>query len=246
MLEFLEDDASNASYIIEQLLESNNKKLAHELEKDIVIFDLEVNVRSFLNDLEIANGKIPAMRMDGYEEYVPISFQSIFNDFQKQQFGRFWMHRHPYDYYMYDIIRMLENKKIEGIFMIDSEQAQIDFKKLANKFLATRIAAIRKFREREWDNQVTLNLFQTVGGAQVNVPGCNFSVSTNASGLRVFWSGAYYRSPNYFSHPTTPATSVLQAGIYIFGVDGGAYSTIHWDADAVVSLPGKPSVHLNY
>ena len=81
----------------------------------------------------------------------------------------------------------------------------------------------------------------------MSTPGCNFTVSTNSTGLRVFWSGAYRVSPNYFNHPTTPTVSVLQSGTYVFGVDGGAYGNqIQWDLNAVVTLPGNPNVHLNY
>ena len=80
--------------------------------------------------------------------------------------------------------------------------------------------------------------------ARVN--GCQFTVNTNTSGLRVFWSGAYYITSHFFGAPTTPAVGTLQSGTYIFGVDGGAYTNIQWDRTAVCSLPGQPSVHLNF
>lgn len=78
-------------------------------------------------------------------------------------------------------------------------------------------------------------------------PGCTFSVNAISSGLRVHWSGAYRISGNYFSHPTSPASSVLQSGVYIFGVDGGAYTSPRWDTCTKVTLPGPhTSIMLNY
>ena len=92
-----------------------------------------------------------------------------------------------------------------------------------------------------------LSLPRRARSSPIPTPGCNFTVTTNSSGLRVLWSGAYRISGNYFSHPTTPTASVLQSGSYIFGVDGGAYGTnAQWDKKAVVTLPGRPSMHLNF
>jgi hypothetical protein len=134
---------------------------------------------------------------------------------------------------------------------IGAMEAQEIFKSRAINFLATRMDSVRNFRERgfeeNWGQHALLSFRQKAGGPKVTTPGCSFNVSTNSNGLRVFWSGAYYISPNYFSHPTSPATSVLQSGIYLFGVDGGVYgNTIQWDVSAVVSLPGNPYIHLNY
>ena len=92
-----------------------------------------------------------------------------------------------------------------------------------------------------------LNLPQFSGGPRIQVPACSFSVHTNSRGLSAYWSGAYYISSNYHGAPTTPAVGPLQAGTYIFGVKGGAYSNaIQWDQQAVCTLPGTPSVHLNF
>jgi hypothetical protein len=117
---------------------------------------------------------------------------------------------------------------------------------LAGQFLATRIAAIHEFGDKF--RNASLQMLHRAGSARrVATAGCNFTVSSNTEGLRVFWSGAYRLSGNYFGSPTTPVTSVMQSGTYVFGVDGGAYgSAIQWDRSAVAVLPGTPSVHLNY
>lgn len=117
--------------------------------------------------------------------------------------------------------------------------------------LAIRIASVREFRSNAarpaWHRPSMLTLRQFIRGPQIGTPGCHFTVSTNSSGLRVFWSGAYYVTPNNFNHPTTPTSSVLQSGTFIFGVDGGAYgNSVQWDLNLVVTLPGLPYAHLNF
>ncbi len=132
------------------------------------------------------------------------------------------------------------------------EEARETFIRRATDFLARRIAFVRALRDQRgpqtlWLGLSFLRFRQLTRGPQITTPGCTFTVSSNSSGLRVFWSGAYYVKPHYFNHPTSPTSSVLQSGTYIFGVDGGAYgSNIQWDLNAVVSLPGSPFVHLNY
>src|SRR3546814_13319664 len=88
------------------------------------------------------------------------------------------------------------------------------------------MAAMRSFSEASHrpDSRPSfslLRILQRNRGKYIQTPGCNFTVTTNSPGLRVFWSGAYWISPRYFGHPTSPTLSVLQSGTYIFGVAGG-------------------------
>jgi hypothetical protein len=125
--------------------------------------------------------------------------------------------------------------------LIPLDIARETFFSRVHEFLAQRISAART------PHEASLRMQAQSGGRSTSVPGCTFSVSSRSPGLRVFWSGAYFISPNYFSQPTSPATSVLQAGTYVFGVDGGAYGNqIQWDLNAVCTLPGAPSVSLIY
>ncbi|MGC4939635.1 hypothetical protein [Kribbella sp. DT2] len=110
-------------------------------------------------------------------------------------------------------------------------------------FLAVRIVAETG---EQRDRAPLMRLPRRRGHPATAVPGCTFEVTTNTPGLRVFWSGAYFLTSNYFSAPTSPASSTLQSGTYLFGVDGGAYRTVTWDTSAQVTLPGNPSVHLNF
>ena len=55
------------------------------------------------------------------------------------------------------------------------------------------------------------------------------------------------RGVNIGTFELTLGEGAVEAGTYIFGVKGGAYSNaIQWDQQAVCTLPGTPSVHLNF
>lgn len=257
MAEYSHDDAQYARHIVNQLL--NDERAVLEIGNDIVVYDLQKDAADFSSDLELLEdigADVPAIRVAG-EYLVPMSLSYFVG---QQWFGypsmlisqsRQWR-RHPYiREWLYDLFLSLRrgDGSPDGNNTMSRDEARSTFIVRATDFLATRIAAVRSFRSREQQQShpYMLNVLQKLGGGRVATPGCYFSVSSNSPGLRVFWSGAYRISSNYFSHPTTPVTSVLQAGTYVFGVDGGTYGNdIQWDDNAVVSLPGIPQIHLNY
>jgi hypothetical protein len=209
--------------------------------------------------LQDFNADMPAVHIAG--EKVPVSLgfaiggsagSPLFPLFG-YSLGRPWR-GHPFFHeYMYEFLRPIlrGERPLDGFTSMDREEARATFVRRATDFVATRIAAVRGFRNRAPDQAgprpSVLSLRQVLRGRQVATPGCHFTVSSNSSGLRVFWSGAYYVTPNNFNHPTSPTSSVLQSGTYIFGVDGGAYgNNIQWDLNCVVSLPGLPYAHLNF
>lgn len=257
MAEYSEGDAHNARRIVDRLL--SDERTALDIDKDIVVYDLQRDAVDFSSDLallEDIRADVPAIRIAG-EYLVPMSLSSFAGP---QWFGypsvpifgsRHWR-RNPFIYeWAHDLFRSLRrnDNSPDGIETMSRKEARSTFAERASDFLATRIAAVRAFggRQQKQSAPPLLNILQKAGGVRVTTPGCNFSISTNSPGLRVFWSGAYRISSNYFSHPTTPTSGVLQAGTYVFGVDGGAYGNlIQWDTNAVVSLPGLPHAHLNY
>lgn len=257
MAEYTDGDAQYARHIVDRLLSDEGPRL--DIDKEIVVYDLQRDAADFSSDLVLLNdigADVPAIRIAG-EYLIPMSLSSFVGP---QWFGypgghifgsRQWR-RNPYIYELaHDLFRSLRknNNLPDGIETMSREEARLTFAERASDFLATRIAAVRDFSSRKQKQSAAplLNILQKTGGARVATPGCNFSISTNSPGLRVFWSGAYRISSNYFNHPTTPTSSVLQSGTYVFGVDGGAYgNAIQWDTSAVVSLPGLPQAHLNY
>lgn len=141
-----------------------------------------------------------------------------------------------------DFVLLALQTSADYVDRVSAREADSNYREAATEFLATRIAYMRQ------DDPDAPRPPRTRGDPRgLRGPGCRFTVTTNTSGLRVFWSGAYRISSNYFGHPTTPTHRVMHAGTYVFGVDGGPYGqVVQWDRNTVVALPGPPSAHLNY
>lgn len=250
MADYSRDDAAYATRVVNRLINREGDGL--DLEQDIAVSDVQWDAIGFSDELSLLerfDANVPAVRIAG--ETVPISL-AVAVGWPPSPFGigmaRPWL-THPWFYEaMSGLLPILRGQQSQGypFTTISRQEARSTFIRRAAEFVATRVAAIRGFRNHLWDGP-SLNLHQLLSGPRVATPGCNFTVSTNSSGLRVFWSGAYYVTPNNFNHPTTPTSSVLQSGTYVFGVDGGAYgNNIHWDLNLVVTLPGLPYAHLNF
>jgi hypothetical protein len=261
MADYSRQDATYARDIMRRLMSGEADKL--ELRPDFAISDVESHANMFTAELDLLRGfgaNVPAVIIE--EEAVPVSLDLAITGGADRTFlasplglnARSWRRNRFIYEFAYEFFHRLRDKRpIDGIASMKPEEARRTFVRRATKFVATRLASVRRFRDdgpnTPWRGQAAsmLNIRQRVGGPRIGTPGCNFTVSTNSNGLRVFWSGAYYVTPNNFNHPTSPTSSVLQSGTYVFGVDGGAYgNVIQWDLSAVASLPGLPSVHLNF
>lgn len=249
MVEFTQADARRAARIVEGLL--GEARDGFDLQEGLSIVDVQRDADQFNTDFRILSdigADFPAIRV-GDAGLVPFSLPLIAGPLFRGG-DPYWLGYPPFRYLLDEIYHRAfrTGEAFPGLERMPREQARSTFISRATDFLANRIAATNRGRRpKDALEGPVLNISQRVGGPRTNVYGCAFSVSTNSAGLRVFWSGAYYITANYFGHPTTPATSVLQSGIYIFGVDGGAYGNgVQWDTSAVCTLPGKPSVHLNF
>jgi hypothetical protein len=256
MAEYSRQDAEYAANIVRRLTSREAEGL--ELEPDLVVSDVESDANTFSGDLSLLedfNANMPAVPIAG--EMVPVSLHFAMGRSAPWPwpFGsdRPWRHQPFFQEYVYEVLRPIlrDEGGIGGFTLMGREEARATFVRRATDFVATRIAAVRGYRNRDrdqtWLRPSLLSLPQLLRGRRVATPGCHFTVSSNSNGLRVFWSGAYYVTPNNFNHPTSPTSSVLQSGTYIFGVDGGAYgNNIQWDLNCVVSLPGQPYAHLNF
>ena len=259
MAEYTRRDAEYAANIVERLLGRQAEGL--EVESDIAVSDIQSDASAFADDLSLLEEfgvNVPAVRIA--EEKVPISLSLAIgrSDGWASPFGyridRPWRRNPFFHEYAYDLLREIQRHEgeIDGFTTLGREEARGTFIRRATDFLATRVASVRSVRNRpndqiSWHGLSVLRMRQLARGPQIATPGCTFTVAANSVGLRVFWSGAYYVTPNYFSHPTSPTSGVLQSGTYIFGIDGGAYgNNIQWDLNSVISLPGSPYVHLNY
>ncbi len=260
MADYSPEDASRAESILSQLLEGEGdperRQRRVELQApadNLVLSDVQWSVRQFTDDMSILQefgSDAPALEFAGEKVSVSLTyavnqlgeFPSLF-PFRMSSLRR----SGPYFYdfcgdAIYGLRRELGFLELKWI---NREEARSIFRTRSIDFVATRIAGLRRLSAKI---PAFLNLPRLLGGSPTQTPGCNFTVTTDSQGLRVFWSGAHYVSPSYFGHPTSPASSVLQSATYIFGVDGGAYgNNIQWDRNAVISLPGNlTAVHLNY
>lgn len=255
MADYTREDAQQAERIVNGLL--HEQADTPSLEGALVVSDVEADAAEFNSDLdllEMIGADCPAARVQ--EDLVPVALSLVIGPGWpwfpgNRRHSRRWRH-HPFMYeWMHEMFRFTskEDPFRSEFQTMPREQARTAFSKGAVAFLATRIAALRDEQPAggRWFGGTFAMLPRRVGGPRVPTPGCNFVVSTNSPGLRVFWSGAYRISPNYFSHPTTPTVGMLQSGTYVFGIDGGAYgNTVQWDTSAVIALPGSPHVHLNF
>jgi hypothetical protein len=257
-MSYSEEDIPVASQIISSYFEGRAvQQIYSQLGEEIPLFDIERDVEVFSAEIQFANRvgvPIPCLPL-GIEgdRLAPVSFAHAFGfpsdirtDYRIEPGRRilfeemFLRYGSPSDF-----------EQPQAYTPASTDIARNSFISLATEFLATRITSLRRSDGPRSSvsgagGEPTLWLSSTRGAPAISTPGCLFTVTTNSPGLRVHWSGAYYIAPNYFSSPTSPVTSILQSGTYIFGVDGGAYSVIQWDTTAIVSLPGSPLLHLNY
>jgi hypothetical protein len=259
MAEFTSDDATRVRQILDSLLGDDIHRFRGELEEGFSIIDVESHAADFRNELQLLQrvGRFPAMELASGPP-VPVSLSVWGLSYSRDFGGLSGFPAYPYAPYSADLIHFYEyllsrygaEELFRGSITISLPQARESFFSRATTFLATRLAAAKSL----WPGKggppggPTLSLPQRLGGPRTNnVVGCYFSVSSNSPGLSAYWSGAYYISPNYLGAPTSPAVGILQAGTYIFGVKGGAYgNAIQWDAHGVCSLPGIPTIHLQY
>ena len=268
----LEEDRERAANIINFLMKgldgpregggevSVRDELLDGIPEGVSIADIEGDTLEFLSELELwsyVRRGVPSMSLqDGPS--APVSLAVLGDRWGGGFFGSsvapsaFAISSRELLFDLIYHIRDIISKKLlsENIEWLDGDKARVNFVSGATSFLQKRISYARL-----WGAKIApyaghaplLSLARHLGGSRSQVPGCLFSVTTNTPSLSVYWSGAYYITPNFFGHPTSPVTGVLQAGTYVFGVGGGAYRNLaQWDTNAVCSLPGAPAAHLQY
>ena len=249
MVEYTDQDMTRASRILEGMFQRELR--TDEIELGASISDVEADTVQFIAELDLLADldlTCPAVRLDG--DLVPVSLFEFaapgsVSAERLRRFGRLFPFSEEYFYYA----RSRWARALEDGPSLTVEAARATFLTRAREFLATRFVGARAQSSKSLPDgsRHNLNMTQYSGGPRVAVPGCHFNVHTNSPGLTAYWSGAYYISSNYLGAPTTPAVGVLQAGTYVFGVAGGAYgSVVQWDMNGVCTLPGAPSVHLNF
>lgn len=245
----------DARQIVENLLRAEQPSM--DMDDRVSIVDLARDAAEFAADIELLEEmgmEAPVVRV-GEDAAVPVALSLIAGPRWPsigREIGSRWRSHPLLSALSHQYLRsVLETRERFGSFeTLPTGIARATFVMRAADFLTVRMKAVREFDgfpSQTWHGNSFLHIPQRPRGPVIATPGCRFTVTTDSPGLRVFWSGAYWVTSNYFGHPTTPTDGVLQAGTYVFGVDGGAYGNeIQWDFNAVVALPGRPHMHMNY
>jgi len=263
MPEFTKDDFYRAREIAEKLRQDwrrgdrDPRPFEGDLEDGISIADVQVHADQFYDELETLaylDIEYPGVHIDSGNP-VPVSVTEALPKFFSDAF---FLRRDLLRYVGFpDRERLSQELQRgmrrfgEGVRWLSPTEADDSFIARVTDFLACRLFGKRVLADDEplrgCPPTATFTMQKFVGGPLTQVNGCHFSVHTKSSQLDAYWSGAYLVTPNYHGRPTSPAIGPLQAGTYIFGVNGGAYgSQVKWDHNKVCTLPGVPSVFLSY
>jgi hypothetical protein len=253
LVAYTKDDLKRATGIVEGLSENRERRL-EDLEDGLSIADLQAHAEQFYDDLDLLASlgfDFPAVRL-GNKHVVPVALSEVTRALPSSFPGRVWRELYYRDSLKQRLSRTMRRFGDAATWLSPPEKARETFVSRASEFLASRFAGRRMLAGEppgepgdEPPPELTMQKF--IGGPPAKVSGCLFSVHTKSPSLSAYWSGAYLISSNNFGAPTTPVKGVLQAGTYVFGVDGGAYgNVVQWDLNKVCTLPGTPSVRLQF
>lgn len=251
---YTEAELKRAKDIVEGLRTEDGRRELKNLEDGLSVADPQGHAEQFYDDLELLEHvglDFPALRL-GDKSVVPVALSEVI--WPRYGFAapsRSWREFYPSRYLrdqLYEEMRRGEARLGDDVTTLSPPEARKTFVARASEFLASRFAGYRMLAGGSpGAPPPELSMPKFIGGPRTKVVGCLFSVHTKSPGLSAYWSGAYLISSNYHGAPTTPAKGVLQAGVYIFGVNGGAYgSIVQWDRNKVCTLPGTPSVRLAF
>jgi hypothetical protein len=264
MADYTEADLKRARGIVDSLASGargrgdREYKFRGDIEDGLSIADLETHAEQFYNELNTIDYlglNFPAISIDGATIPVALSEALPDNSGWVPGWTTVWRRFLPPGYFseqLYNELRRGMRRFGEEIRWLPGREADETFVARASEFLASRIAGRRAFGDGaslppDGPPPIKFNMQKFIGGPPTHVVGCSFSVHTCSANLSAYWSGAYLIRSNYHGAPTTPAVGPLQAGTYVFGINGGAYGTkVQWDTNKVCTLPGMNSVRLQY
>lgn len=232
-------EADDAGGIVNQILEGS----VPETKGGLFISDLVIHAREFELEayiIEPGDGRFPCVRRpEG--TFAPISFSAL--GLHWAGFPFFWRSR--------DLLFWLRDREeAEGISLVPIQDARDYLRTGMIRFLSSRIRSLFDDEPAIQQNRVALQLPQVsalgFSALRLSTSGFNITVSARTSGLRIHSSPTFRRSWSYFGSPTSPIKNALAGGIYEFGADGGAYTSITPDG-GTFDIPyktTKPSLQL--
>jgi hypothetical protein len=231
-------EADDAPEIVNQILEGS----VPTVKDGLFISDLVVHARAFeveADIVQLGDGLFPCIRRpEG--TFAPISFSAL---------GVHWA-GFPVYVRRWEVILSRREYEGEGISFVPIQAAREYLRSGMIAFLTSRVRSLDDDEPTIHQHRVALQLPKVswfgFSALRFSTSGFNVTVSARTSGLRIHSSPTFRRSWSYFGSPTSPIKNALPGGIYEFGADGGAYTSITPDG-GTFDIPYKtitPSLNL--
>lgn len=239
-----------------------SEKRYRQYSENLQISDVVANVSQMASDFALAHrwdGEVACLRL-GDGDLAPISMTALFGGstlsspyFSAVDWFDMWERYGPFPMHLFwrEVRRQDRDERIK---IIDVESAMEGTERSLSKFLAYRIAGLRKDRGANGPGNDgggniggggggggTLGTHRAPpGGAGGSGDGLQVIVNCRTPGLRIHISPAYFVNWTYFGSPTTPVISYVYPGRYIFAGDGPMLPVFTEDA-GIFSIP--PTYH---
>lgn len=215
-----------------------------EQAEGVPINDVVTNVGQMATEFAMArrwDGKILCLKLKD-DELAPISMVELFGgplwlSYASENWIEFWERYGPFPFpphhFWQEILRRSERAE-EGVVVTDFREASEGVERSLSGFLSYRFAGIKRWRE--WIQGMGGLLFggskgppRSKGPGGISPPpppavgaggGLQVQVSCLTPGLRIHISPAYFINWVFFGSPTTPVTSYVLPGRYVFAGDG--------------------------
>lgn len=215
-----------------------------EQAEGVPINDVVINVSQMATEFAMArrwDGGVPCLKLhDG--DLAPISMTeflggSFWPNYGSEEWIEFWERYGPFPFpshrFWREILRRSE-REAEGVVVTDLLEAVGGVERSLSGFLSYRFAGMKNWRE--WIQGIGGQRFGgSKGPPQTRGPGggspppppavgpggaLQVQVSCHTPGLRIHMSPAYFITWVFFGSPTTPVTSYVLPGRYVFAGDG--------------------------
>jgi hypothetical protein len=185
-------------------------------------------------------GEVPCLKLtDG--NLVPISITEMFGGPDSQSYGPevwsdLWERYSPFPPHLFwrEFLRGSRRAKEEGVVITDWREALGSVERNLTDFLSYRFSGMKRWRE--WIQGVGDQFLggskgppSSRGPGRSSSPpppavgpggGLQVQVSCHTPGLRIHVSPSYFITWVFFGSPTTPVTSYVLPGRYVFAGDG--------------------------
>jgi hypothetical protein len=209
-----------------------------EQAEGVPINDVVTNVGQMAAEFAMArrwDNEILCLKLDD-GELAPISMTEYFGgplwpSYGSEDWLELWEGSFPFPFpphrFLRDILRNAEQQE-ERLMVTDVRQIEGSVERSLNGFLSYRFAGIKKWIE--WIQGIggSMGPFGGIGARSSSPPplavgpggGLQVQVSCLTPGLRIHVSPAYFISWVFFGSPTTPVSSYVLPGRYVFAGDG--------------------------